>query len=278
MSATISGSPAAAVLPGRASRAAPWRGWAQKLRRAWVPLCLLYTSTEQGYIDEIQDAGITTAVVIGRDTPAIQNDNDEIASLVARHAQLVGAGSVDPHRLGAAGAIAEAERAVKTLGLKAINLEPGFGTPARHFDDPLLLPLYDALQDWKIPVFLMTGPTTPNLTYNNPDSIGRVARAFPQLQIAVHHGAWPRVAEIMGVAFRYANVTLVPDMYVFQPGSSLYVEAGNGALEDQIAFGSSHPFRAMAQSIEDYTRLGFRDSVLEKIFATNATRLLGLEE
>ena len=41
MSATISGSPAAAVLPGRASRAAPWRGWAQKLRRAWVPLGLL---------------------------------------------------------------------------------------------------------------------------------------------------------------------------------------------------------------------------------------------
>ena len=68
------------------------------------------------------------------------------------------------------------------------------------------------------PVFLMSGPTTPDLVYNNPDAIGRVARSYPRLPIVVHHGAWPRVTEMIGVAFRYANVTLVPDMYVFQPG------------------------------------------------------------
>jgi uncharacterized protein len=90
----------------------------------------------------------------------------------------------------------------------------------------VLLPLYEALQAWRRPVFLMTGSTTPCLAYNNPDAIGRVARAFPQLQIVVHHGAWPRVTEIIGVAFRYANVTLVPDMYIFQPGGALYVALG----------------------------------------------------
>jgi predicted TIM-barrel fold metal-dependent hydrolase len=84
------------------------------------------------------------------------------------------------------------------------------------------------------------------------------------------------VTEIIGVAFRYANVTLVPDMYIFQPGGALYVEAANGALSEQIAFGSSHPFRAMTQSIEDYERLGFRDEVREKVFFSNATRLLNL--
>jgi hypothetical protein len=45
----------------------------------------------------------------------------KIARLVARHPQLIGVGSVDPDRLGVEGAVAEAERAVKTLGLKAIN-------------------------------------------------------------------------------------------------------------------------------------------------------------
>jgi predicted TIM-barrel fold metal-dependent hydrolase len=234
------------------------------------------SQNEQEYIKEIHEAGISAAVVIGRDTPALSNDNDQIAALTDRHEVLVGIGSVDPHRLGTAGAVAEAERAVKTLGLKGINLEPGFGDPARHFDDPLLLPVYEALQDWNVPVFLMTGPTTPDLAYNSPDAIGRVARAFPRLKIAVHHGAWPRVGEIIGVAFRYANVTLVPDMYIFQPGGTLYVEAANGALADQIAFGSSFPFRAMAQSIEDYARLGFTEEVLEKLFYTNAQALLGL--
>ena len=235
------------------------------------------SQTEAGYIEEIREAGVAAAVVIGRDTPAIQNDNDQIHALVSRHPELIGVGSVDPERLGRA-AVAEAERAVKALKLKAINLEPGFGSPARAFDDALLWPVYEALQDWDTPVFLMTGPTMPDLAFNDPTAIGRVARRFPRLQIVVHHGAWPRVDEIVGVAFRYANVTLVPDMYIFQPGGRLYVEAANGALSDQIAFGSSYPFRAMRQSVDDYKRLGFRDEVLEKLFCGNAARLLKLDQ
>jgi predicted TIM-barrel fold metal-dependent hydrolase len=234
------------------------------------------SQTEDGYLAEIREAGIAAAVVIGRDTPGIQNDNDEIHALVSRHPELVGVGSVDPERLGRR-AVDEAERAVRKLGLKAINLEPGFGAPPRAFDDALLWPVFEALQDWEIPVFLMSGPTTPDLDYNDPAAIGRVARRFSKLQIVVHHGAWPRVDEIVGVAFRYANVTLVPDMYIFQPGGRLYVEAANGALADQIAFGSSHPFRAMRQSVEDYENLGFRDDVLNKVFYANAARLLKIE-
>jgi len=233
------------------------------------------SQTEAGYIGEIVEAGLDFAVVIGRDTPRIQNDNDQIHALVSRDARLVGVGSVDPERLGRR-SVAEAERAVHKLGLKAINLEPGFGSPPRAFDDPLLWPIYEAMQDWGQPVFLMTGPTTPDLSFNDPSAIGRVARRFPKLQIVVHHGAWPRVDEILGVAFRYANVTLAPDMYIFQPGGRLYVEAANGTLCDQIVFGSSYPFRAMKQSVEDYERLGFNDDVLEKVFFANAARLLKL--
>jgi predicted TIM-barrel fold metal-dependent hydrolase len=63
-------------------------------------------------------------------------------------------------------------------------------------------------------------------------------------------------------------------MYIFQPGGRHYVEAANGALADQVAFGSSYPFRAMRQSADDYEQLGFRDGVLEKMFYGNAARLL----
>ena len=231
------------------------------------------SQTEEGYIAEIREAGFVASVVIGRDTPAISNDNDQIHALVSRHSELVGVGSVDPERLGQH-AVDEAERAIRRLELKAINLEPGFGEPARAFDDPLLWPIYEALQDWEAPVFLMTGPTTPNLVLNDPSAIGQVARRFPRLEIVVHHGAWPRVDEMVGVAFLHPNVTLVPDMYIFQPGGRLYVEAANGALADQVAFGSSYPFRAMRQSADDYEQLGFRDDVLEKVFYGNAARLL----
>jgi predicted TIM-barrel fold metal-dependent hydrolase len=233
------------------------------------------SQTEEGYVAEIRETGFTASVVIGRDTPGIRNDNDQIHALVSRHPELVGVGSVDPQRLGRR-ALDEADRAIRRLGLKAINLEPGFLEPALAFDDPLLWPIYEALQDWRTPVFLMTGPTTPNLAFNDPTAIGRVARRFPGLDIVVHHGAWPRVDEIVGVAFRYANVTLAPDMYIFQPGGRLYVEAANGALADQVVFGSSYPFRAMRQSAEDYERLGFADQSLDKVFFSNAAKLLKL--
>jgi uncharacterized protein len=234
------------------------------------------SQTVTGYIEEIRETGFHTAVVIGRDTPAIRNDNDQIIGLVAKYPELIGVGSVDPERLGGK-AVEEAERAIKTLGLRAINLEPGFGQPARAFDDALYEPIYEALQDWGAPVFLMSGPTTPDLAFNDPSAIGRVARRFPNLQIVVHHGAWPRVDEIVGVAFRYENVTIVPDMYIFQPGGRLYVEAANGALRDQIAFGSSYPFRAMRQSADDYGKLGLNDEALERVLFSNAARLLKID-
>ena len=233
------------------------------------------SQTEDGYIAEIRESGFLASVVIGRDTPAIRNDNDQVHALTLRHPELVGVGSVDPQRLGRR-AVEEAQRAVRKLGLKAINLEPGFGVPPLAFDDALLFPVYEALQEWDVPVFLMTGPTTPDLSFNDPDAIGRVARRFARLRVVVHHGAWPRVGEIIGVAFRYTNVTIVPDMYIFQPGGKLYVEAANGALGDQIAFGSSYPFREMAQSADDYLKLGFRDDVLEKVLFSNANSLLAL--
>jgi hypothetical protein len=77
------------------------------------------------------------------------------------------------------------------------------------------------------------------------------SRGNPKLQVVKHRGA-----------FRYADVTLVPDMYTLRPGGRLYTEAANGP-PDQLAFGSSHPYRAMRQSVDDYRQLGFRDDALD---------------
>lgn len=83
------------------------------------------------------------------------------------------------------------------------------------------------------------------------------------MQIVVHHGFWPHLNEIIGMAFRYASVT------------TLYVEAANGFLRDRLAFGSSS-FRTIGQSIRVYQALGFKDDVLEAVFYGNANGLLSL--
>lgn len=228
------------------------------------------------FVAEIRESGIDTAVVVGRDTPTVKHSNDEIQALVKGRKELVGIGSVDPHASGVKAAVAEVERAVTKLGLKAINVEPGFGSPPRTCDDPLLFPIYDACDKLGVPVSIMSGPTSPSLSLTDPTHLGHVARAFPNLQIIAYHGFYPYVQEIVGVALRYENVKVVADMYIFCPGGKLYVEAANGFMKDQLLFGSSYPFRPMAQSVADYRELGFKDDVLESVMFRNAERVLKL--
>lgn len=232
------------------------------------------SSSVEAFVEEIREVGITRAVVVGRDTPNLTISNDRILEITSPHSELIGIASVDPQK---PDALAEIERAVNQLGLLGVNLEPGFGDPALQADDPALYPIYDACDQLKVPVFLMSGPTTPDLNYARPEAVGRIARAFPHLPIVCYHGFYPYVSEIIGVAFRHENVHLVPDMYIFLPGSRLYVEAANGFLRDQLLFGSSYPFRAMGQTVEDFLDLGFKEQVLDGVLYKNAERLLKLD-
>lgn len=232
--------------------------------------------TLEGFVAEVRESGITSAVVVGRETPAISISNDRIHEITAPHRELIGIASVDPQTHGVKAAVAEAERTVRQLGLRGINVEPGFGNPPVAADDAQFLPVYDACAQLGVPLFIMSGPTTPNLEHTNPAAIGRIARQFPSLLIVVYHGCYPYVNEMIGIAFRYENVHVVPDMYIFQPGGSLYVEAANGFLCDQLLFGSSYPFRAMRQTVDDYLNLGFKDEVLDGVMYRNAERVLKL--
>lgn len=232
--------------------------------------------TLEGFLQTIENAGLHKAVVVGRHTPSQHLPNDHISELVQSDSRLIGIGSVEPVLQGVENAIAEIQRATQKLQLRGINLEPGFAEPARHPDDPIYWPIYEYLQSHNIPLFLMTGPTTPNPAFNDPSPLAAVARNFPNLQIAAYHGYWPRVQEAVGLAFRYENIHLIPDMYLFQAGSRPYVEAANSFMADQILFGSSYTFRSIEQSIQDAQELGFREEVLEKFFYKNAEGLLGI--
>jgi predicted TIM-barrel fold metal-dependent hydrolase len=235
------------------------------------------SKTIDAFVQEVRDAGIAQAVVVGRDTPALKHSNEQIRDLVARHPELIGVGSVNPQIQSPRVIRTEIERAVKSHGLVGINIEPGFGDPPVKPDHPVLFPVYEACQALGVPVFLMSGPTSPSLEYTDPTPVGRVAAAFPDLKIVCFHGFWPYVNEIIGVAFRYPNVFIVPDMYLFLPGGGLYVEAGNGFLRDQLLFGTSYPFRAMKQTVDDFQALGWKDEVLDLILHENAERVLGLQ-
>ncbi|WP_336492566.1 amidohydrolase family protein [Methylobacterium nigriterrae] len=231
----------------------------------------------EGFVREMDGAGITAAVMVARSVPGVRISNDDLAA-VARHdpKRLIGIASLDPTDLGREGAVAEARRAVSELGMRGINLDAGFyGSPMRA-DDERLMPLYELCQELGVPVFVMSGPTTPDLRLNDPFAVDRVAKTFPKLPIVCSHGFYPHIDAIVTVAFRNENVYVSPDMYTFSPGGRLYIEAANGFMKDQFLFGSSFPFRPMKQGVDDFMALGLSPDALDAALWRNANRVLGL--
>jgi predicted TIM-barrel fold metal-dependent hydrolase len=222
----------------------------------------------------MDEAGIDVGITVGRSTPTVRIENDTIAALaVQSKGRLIGVASVDPLALGREAAVKEAERAITTLGLAAINLDAGFYATPLRADDERLMPLYEACLALDVPAFIMSGPTTPDLAFNDPLAIDAVARTFPKLPIVVCHGCYPNIDTMVGVAFRHENVFVSPDMYLFAPGGHRYAEAARGFLRNQLLFGSSFPFRPMRQSVADLRTFGLDDDILARVFSENAAAL-----
>ncbi len=234
--------------------------------------------TLASFLSEMDSAGIGRGVVVGRSVPSTRISNDTISETVHRaHGKLIGIASVDPIYLGERDGLAEFDRAITELGLAGLNIDAGFyKTPLRASDDRLM-PFYEACDARGIPVCIMSGPTTPDLHFNDPYAVDVVAKTFPQLKIICCHGFYPRVSDIIAVAFRNQNVIISPDMYTWCPGGQLYIDAANGFMQDQFLFGSSYPFREMAQSAQDFLRCGLNPAALAKAGWLTATRLFNLE-
>ena len=230
-----------------------------------------------GFVADMDDAGISVAVMVARSVPGVRVSNQDLSAVAetAKH-RLIGIASVDPIELGQDAALAEARHAVTELGMKGINLDAGFYKTPLKADDKILMPFYKLCQELGVPAFIMSGPTTPDLAFNDPLAVDHVAKTFPTLPLICCHGFYPYVDAMVAVAFRNENVYVSPDMYTFSPGGSLYIEAANGFMRDQFLFGSSYPFRPMKQGVTDFGNLGLNPAAYEAATFRTADRLLGL--
>lgn len=229
------------------------------------------------FVAEMDDAGLTTGVMVARSTPTVRVGNDELAELAKQSkGRLFAIASVDPVDLGQDAAVKELTRAVEQLGMRGVNIDAAFYAKPLKASDNLLMPLYEKCMDLKVPVFVMSGPTSPNLEFNDPWAVDFVARTFPDLKIVCSHGFYPRIMDIVTVAFRNENVFVSPDMYMFSPGGKQYIDAANGFMQDQYLFGTSYPFRAMKQSVADLYDIGLDPIPLSKVCWKNACRLFGM--
>lgn len=233
----------------------------------------------ESFIAEMDEASISIAIMVARSTPTVRVDNEDLAAVAkSSKGRLLGVASVDPQLWGEQKALQLAEHSIRELGHCGLNIDAALYAAPLKADDRSLLPLYELCQGLGVPAFILSGPTTPDLTLNDPFAIDRVAAQFPNLKIVVCHGCYPHVDAMIAVAFRRENVFISPDMYMFSPGGKLYIEAANGFMQDQYLFGSSYPFRPMKQGVSDFKSIGLSASSLEKAAYKNACHLLRIDE
>jgi uncharacterized protein len=237
------------------------------------------------FIDEMNQAGIDVAVVQGRNSPAVFmgkqfNEafiaNERLAELQTRYpGRFVGFAGIDVSNT-VHDAVAETDKAVQSLGLKGIFIEPGRCLQSSP-DDPRIYPVYEKCIELGVPVNVMSGPYAgPDIGCSEPKHIDRLCTRYPDLKVILGHGAYPFVQEILGVAFKHTNLFISPDMYVFAPGGKGYIEAANGALRDQLIYGSAYPLRPIVQTVNDTFALEMSEAAREAYMGGNSRILLGI--
>lgn len=271
----------------------PFRDYFDLARVQWLAKRVGARSLAPSYLDgsmelfwrEMDEAGIDIGVVLGRNSPEVFMgkrfpaafiDNEFIAGLQADHpARLIGMAGIDVSGQ-RHDPVKETVRSVRELGLKGVFIEPG-RCLSSHPADQRLFGVYEACVDLDVPVVIMTGPFAgPDIGCTHPLYVDQVATRYPALKIVLGHGCWPWIDETIGVAFKHSNVFISPDLYFFVPGAGRYLEAANGALEEQMLFATAFPLRPLGQTVKDTAKLAFTDGARRAYLADNGRRLLGL--
>lgn len=196
----------------------------------------------------------------------VKSINQFIASECEKHGCFIGFGTLHPDLENPQEDIED----IINLGLHGVKLHPD--TQRFNMDDPRMFPIYDMLQG-KLPMLMHCGDY--RYTYSHPQRLKKVLQNFPKLTvIAAHFGGW----SLWDLALEY-----LLDMNCYVDTSSSVMFIGRTRAKelirmygaDRVVFGTDYPMWTASDSIEDIMSLGLSDSELEKIFSTNAKRIIG---
>lgn len=149
--------------------------------------------------------------------------------------------------------------------------------------NPLLDPVWGALEDTGAPVIVHCGSGPAPGTFTGPGPIAEVLRRFPRLRLIVAHMGMPEYTEFFELAERYRNVLLDTTMVFtdFTEEDVPFPSADRARLRDlseRILFGSDfpnipHPYHHAVAALE---RLDLGDEWLRAVCYGNAATLFGV--
>lgn len=207
--------------------------------------------------------------------------NDEVLEIAAANDDvLIPFVSVDPHRANAA---SEARRLV-AKGARGFKFHPNL--QGFFPNDRLAYPLYEAIQEARLPAMFHTGHSGMGsgmpggggirLKYSNPMFVDDVAVDFPDMPIVLAHPSFPWQEEAISVAMHK------PQVYIDLSGWSpklfppVLVQYANGPLRTKVLFGSDYPVLTPDRWLAEFAQLPIREEVRPLVLKQNAARLLRL--
>ena len=234
-------------------------------------------------------AGVEKAVLLPIACERARKDpvssNEQVAELCGMSDRFIGFASVDPI---APDASKQLESAITGLGLKGLKLDAAL----QDFDlnDPAVFEVYEAADSLRIPVLIHTGmswaPATP-LERGQPLLLEKAIRRFSKLNFVLAHWGWPWVWDATALALKYPNVFLdtsclyydgPTEFFQFVFSRQIPTTLIERSLRNQVVFGSNYPRVEIKNIARALKSLSLTDGCLEKIFSTNAERLLGMRQ
>jgi len=243
-------------------------------------------ATTDQLLDEMAEAGVARAVILGQDAHATRNPafksytlrNDEVAAIAEKSGdRLIPFAGVDPNAGRAA--LAELRRAVKKLGMRGLKVHSSANSVYIN-DRRLMYPIYAFCQESGIPVLFHTGTTglgDCEIRYSKTELVDEVCQSFPDLKVIMAHFGWPWPDVAIAIALRNPNVFI--DVSGWKPK---YIPQSvrpylNGILQDRFLFGTDYPMLRQKEWLNDFrTSLApeLKPGVADKLLSGNAKRLL----
>lgn len=202
--------------------------------------------------------------------------NDDVAAMVQQFpTRLRGVAAVDLEKPVAA--VYELERAVKELGFVALRVIPWLWN--RPPNDKLYYPLYVKCIELGIPFCTQvghTGPLMPSETGRPIPYIDEVALTFPELTIVGGHIGYPWTDEMIGLAWKHANVYIDTSAYLprYYPQQLLHFMNSYGA--DKVLFGTNFPMLSLEKCAEQALALELKPAAQAAFLSGNARRIFKL--
>lgn len=204
--------------------------------------------------------------------------NDDIAAIVARYPErFVGLATVDLLR--PVEAVRELDRAVRDLGLKGLFVLPWmWDLPPndRHY-----YPLYVKCVDLGVPFCCQaghTGPLRPSEPGRPIPYLDEVALTFPELTIVAGHVGYPWTDELIGLAWKHANVYIDTSAHLPRYYPPAIIHFMNTYGRDKVLWATNYPMISMGQSRKQVEDLDLRPETKEKFLRLNALRVFKLTE